>query len=133
MRSQQRRKQDIWFVTREKDDSNIEPFFVYGKPIKKRMSVSSTSGSVFRDQYGVIQTYDRYLVTYEHDFKPSEGTWLYVDKTPELDANKDLMLTESNEPTVRPDYVIDRVFWTQKGTKTRIGIKRIPDGGDLDG
>lgn len=132
MRSLERRKQNIWFVTRTKDDSNIEPSFIYSKPIKKRMSVSDTSGSPHHDYYGVLPTYDRYLISYEHGFKPAEGTLVYVDKTPEIDRDGELVLTEFSEPTVMPDYVVDRLAWTKKGTKTRIGIKLLPDG-DSDG
>lgn len=132
MRSLERRKQDIWFVTRTKDDSNIEPSFIYSKPIKKRMSVSDTSGSRHHEYYGAIPTYDRYLITYEHGFKPNEGTYVYVDAIPEIDRQGNLVLLENGDPTVKPDYVVDRLAWTEKGTKTRIGIKLLSDG-DFDG
>ncbi len=131
MRSLQKRKQTVWFVHREKDDSSIEPVFVYDTPIKKRMSVSGTAGSVYQSYFGVLPTYDRYLITYEKDFKPDEGTMVYVDKTPEIEDGE-IVLRPDREPTVKPDYVVDKVTWTLKGTKTRIGIKKVSSEGDGD-
>lgn len=128
MRNATRRKQDVWFVTREKDDSGIEPVYVYGKPEKHRMSVSPTSGSPTELNFGILPTYDRYMISYDREFQPEEGVFLYVDKTPEIDAQtKELIVDENNEPTVKPDYVLDRIYDTQKGVLARYGIRKISD------
>lgn len=127
MRNATRRKQDIWFVNRTKDDSNIDPAYTYDKPEKHRLSVSSTSGSPAEMNFGILPNYDRYMVSYDRKFQPVEGMYLYIDKTPELDENGDLVLNESNEPTVKPDYILDRIYDTKKGILARYGIKKVSD------
>ena len=124
MRNATRRKQDVWFVSRDRDDSSIEPSYVYGTPIKKRVSVSPTSGYPTEMNFGLLPTYDRYIISYERDFNPVEGTYLYVDRTPELDADKELVLNENGEPTVKPDYILKRIADTQKGVLARYGIDK---------
>ena len=125
MRNATRRKQDIWFVSRDRDDSGIEPSYTYGKPIKKRFSVSATSGSPAEMNFGLLPTYDRYVISYDRTFNPTEGTYLYVDRTPEIDSSGMLVLdTESGEPTVKPDYILKRIAYTKKGIVTRYGINK---------
>ena len=127
MRNATRRKQDIWFVNRTKDDSNIDPAYTYDKPELHRFSVSSTSGSPAEMNFGILPTYDRYMISYDRKFKPVEGMYLYIDKTPELDDNGMLVLNESNEPTIKPDYILDRIYDTKKGELARYGIKKVSD------
>lgn len=125
MRNATRRKQDIWFVERQRDDSGIEPSYVYSTPVKKRFSVSSTSGYPTNMNFGLLPTYDRYIISYDRDFNPPEGTYLYVDRTPELDENGALVLdVETQEPTVKPDYILQRIAYTLKGVVTRYGINK---------
>lgn len=127
MRSLTRRKQDVWFVVRTKDDSSIEPVYVYGRPERHRFSVSSTSGSPAEFNFGILPTYDRYMISYDRQFKPEEGMYLYVDKTPEIDSEGMLVLNEDNEPTVKPDYILDRIYDTRKGILARYGIRKVSD------
>lgn len=128
MRSATRRKQDIWFVNRTKDDSHMNPSYTYGKPEKHRFSVSSTSGMPLEMSFGILPNYNRYIVSYDRKFQPEEGTFLFVDKTPELDENGYLVTDESGELTVRPDYILTDIADTQKGILARYGIKKV--GGD---
>lgn len=129
MRNSTRRKQDIWFVNRTKDDSQIDPAYTYDKPEKHRFSVSSTSGSPVEMNFGILPTYDRYMVSYDRKFKPVEGMYLYIDKIPEIDQDTgDLILDEATgEPTVKPDYILDRIYDTKKGILARYGIKKVSD------
>lgn len=125
MRNSQRRKQDIWFVSRSRDDSGIEPSYLYGIPVKKRFSVSPTSGSPAEMNFGLLPTYDRYVISYDRNFSPKEGTYLYVDRTPEIDENGMLVLdAETGEPTVKPDYILKRIAYTLRGVVTRYGINK---------
>ena len=128
MRNAVRRKQDVWFVTREKDDSGVEPVYVYGQPENHRMSVSPTSGLPAEMNFGLLPTYDRYMISYDRDFHPEEGTYLYVDKSPDIDCETgQLVLNDNNEPTVKPDYILDRILDTQKGILARYGIRKTSD------
>ena len=126
MRNATRRKQDVWFVSRQKDDSGVEPVYVYGKPEMHRMSVSTSSGTPVEMNFGLLPTYDRYMISYDREFNPIEGTYLYVDKTPEIDGcTGELVLNENREPNVKPDYILDRIYDTQKGVLARYGIRKI--------
>lgn len=129
MRNATRRQQDVWFVTRDKDDSGIDPVYVYGIPEKHKMSVSPTSGMPTELNFGLLPTYDRYMISYDRKFHPEEGTYLFVDKTPEIDPEtKELVLdNETGEPVVKPDYVLDRVYDTLRGVLARYGIRKISD------
>ena len=50
---------------------------------------------------------------------------MYVDKEPELDANGYLVLDEENEPTVKPDYLLHRIYQTKRGTISRCYLKQL--------
>ena len=127
MRSATRRKQDVWFVTRQKDDSGVEPVYVYGIPERHRLSVSPTSGTPTEMNFGILPTYDRYMISYDRKLKPEEGTYLYVDKVPEIGSDGKLALDTNDEPTVKPDYILDRVYDTRLGVLARYGIRKISD------
>ena len=128
MRNSTRRKQNVWFVNRTKSDRSIDPSYSYDKPEKHRFSVSSTSGSPAEMNFGILPTYDRYMISYDRNFKPVEGMYLYIDKEPEIDEETGmLVLNENNEPTVKPDYILDRIYDTQKGILARYGIKKVSD------
>ena len=125
MRNATRRKQDIWFVSRERDDSGLDPAYVYGKPEKKRFSVSATSGSPVEMNFGLLPTYSKYIISYDKKFNPVEGTFLYVDRIPEINADGTLTLDgTTGEPTVKPDYILTRIMSTQKGVVIRYGINK---------
>ena len=127
MRSLTRRKQNIWFVIRTKDDSHIEPTYSYSKPECHRFSVSSTSGYPTDSYFGILPNYERYIISYNRRFRPQEGMYLYVDKTPEIDTNGYIVLNENGEPTVKPDYYLDKIYDTQKGILARYGIRKVSD------
>lgn len=132
MRNAVRRKQTVWFVPRTKDESGIDPIWIYEKPIKKRFSVSSTSGTPQEDYYGFLETYTRYVICYDRKFRPEPGTLVYVDKVPEMNEDKTLKINdETGEPTVSADYIVQRLAFTAKGVLTRIGLSEIS--GDADG
>lgn len=129
MRNSTRRKQNIWFVNRTKDDSQIDPAYTYDKPEKHRFSVSSTSGMPAEMNFGILPTYDRYMVSYDRKFQPVEGMYLYIDKVPEIDQETGMLVLneETNEPTVKPDYILDRIYDTKKGILARYGIRKVSD------
>ena len=128
MRNSTRRKQDVWFVTRQKHDNGVDPVYIYGIPEKHRMSVSPTSGMPTEFNFGLLPTYDRYMISYDRDFHPEEGTYLYVDKIPEIEKRTGkLVLDSHDEPSVKPDYILDRIYDTQKGVLARYGIRKTSD------
>lgn len=126
MRNATRRKQDIWFVTRTRDDSHMNPSYTYGKPELHKMSVSSTSGTPIEASFGILPNYGRYLINYDRKFQPAEGTLLYVDKTPTLDEDGYLVM-DGTSPAVMPDYILESVFDTRKGILARYSIRKVSD------
>ena len=125
MRNATRRKQDIWFVTMTKDDSDLDAPNIYGKPEKHRFSVSSTSGMPTEMNFGILPNYDRYIISYDRKFRPTEGMYVYVDVTPVIGSDGYLILGDDREPTVKPDYIIDRIYDTKKGILARYGIRKV--------
>jgi hypothetical protein len=50
--------------------------------------------------------------------------FVYVDRTPEIDADGFLVKDENDLPTVFPDYIVDTIGRTQKGVVVKINIKK---------
>ena len=125
MRSLQRRKQDVWLTTATKDDATIEGTVTYSKPEKHRVTVSNTSGTPHELSVGIVAEYSRYIVSYDRDFNPKEGTQVFVDRTPQLDKNKELEVDENGVAITKPDYVLSHIMDTSKGTIARYGLKKI--------
>lgn len=127
MRNSTRRKQKIWFVLRTVDDSGLDRQYTYSKPIMRRFSVSTTNSSPVEENFGILPQYSRYFTSYRNSqiSDLSEGMYMYVDKEPELDANGYLVLDEENEPTVKPDYLLHRIYQTKRGTISRCYLKQL--------
>jgi len=124
MRSRLRDKQKMWFVTRTRDDSHIDAIITYSKPVMKRLAVSATAGPPIEIGSGLVRDYDREIVCYDMTFRPAEGTAVYIDRTPEIDAEGNLVLTAGGDPTVLPVYVIVKIMKTEKGRVTRYGVRK---------
>ena len=126
MRSLQRRKQDVWTTIATRNDETIEGSTTYSKPEKHRFTVSNTTGTPHELPVGIVAEYNRYIVSFDRDFKPVEGMMFYVDVVLVLDAEtKELILDENGEPITKPDYVLNHIGDTQKGTIARYGIKKV--------
>lgn len=130
-RSAYKLRQDVYAVTITETRSGIDRVKVYSKPAKYRLSVSATAGVPAIFGTGIVPDYDRQITVYKGQFTgfaPSEGTYLYVDATPELDANGSLVLDKSGDPTVYPDYIVTRRLTTARGQVSLYGIKKVSYG-----
>lgn len=130
MRNRMRRLQNLWFCefTEEIPEGSIDTIRVYSKPRKLRLGVSATSGYTLGWGAGIVTAYDRFITSYAGTLGLKEGMMVYVDRIPELDLNGELKTEEVNgvvQPTVLPDYMLDKVYYSQKGTVTRFGIKKV--------
>lgn len=120
-------RQNIYVTIKTETQVGIDRVKVYTKPVKYRLSVSATAGYPNIVNTGIIPDYDREITVYAGQvtgFHAPEGSLLYVDVSPELDENGDLVLSEDGEPTVYPDYVMVRRISTMRGKVSRYGIKR---------
>lgn len=131
MRSRLRDRQKIYFVSVAEKKVGIDTVQEYGKPIKKKMSVSSGTGQPGQLSAGLVVDYDREITSYDKTLRGviREGDAVFVDVEPQL--NEDGTLTMGDDgytPVTPPDYRISAIFKTQKGSVDILGIKK--EGGD---
>lgn len=128
MRGSRRQKQTVWFTELTQDNSHMDPVCTWSKPVAKKLTVSNTLNLPVNTNAGVVLDYDRYFTCYAMSFDPKEGTRLYVDVEPELEADGSLKIdAETGDPTVMPDFYIRRKLKTKRGRVFRCEIRRIDD------
>lgn len=140
-----RQRQDVWFCEFTEKNVGVDRVKVYGKPDKHKMSVSATAGYVGMWAIGFTLNYDRYITSYERDFQPKEGTAVFVDVKPSIDKQGNLTehkvfeydikgnprLDENGnqiyhmEYDTSPDYIIEKIYDTDRGNVARYGIKKL--------
>lgn len=126
MRSPSRLKQKVWFSKIEEVIEGIDTVQRYNKPIMKRFTVSATAGTPEEISAGIVPTYDRYITSYDRDFKPEEGMAVWVDKIPQLDDSGNLVMSDDGiTPVTTPDYTLKKIIDTAKGSVARYGIKKV--------
>ena len=129
MRSRVRDRQKIWFSSVTEKKVGIDTVQEYGKPIMRRMAVSSGTNMPGQVSAGLVVDYDREVVAYKHDGLRGvvrEGDAVFVDAEPQL--NDDGMLAVGDDgytPVTPPDYRISAIFSTQKGDVDVFGIKKV--------
>lgn len=128
MRSRSRDRQKIYFVTVTEEKVGIDTVLKYGKPIMKKMSVSSGTGQPGQVSAGLVVDYDREITSYDKTLRGviREGDAVFVDVEPQL--NDDGTLTMGDDgytPITPPDYRISAIFKTQKGNVDVYGIKKV--------
>lgn len=124
MRGLKRQKQIVYWSKVSEELSDIDTITVYTKPNMYKLSVSATAGTPEELSAGIVPDYDRYITSFERDFKPEEGDVFWVDAVPKLDENGKLVL-EDDIPVVMPDYRLKKILDTQRGNIARYGITKI--------
>ena len=127
MRSRGRYRQKIYFVAVTEKKVGINTVQEYGKPVMKKMAVSSGTGQPGQVSAGLVVDYNREITSYDKTLRGviREGDALYVDVEPQL--NEDGTLTMGDDgyaPVTAPDYRISAIFKTQKGNVDVYGIKK---------
>lgn len=124
MRGLKRQKQSVYWskVTEELDRIDTVPS--YSQPQSFEFSVSSTAGTPEEISAGIVPDYDRYITSFDRDFKPKEGDVFWIDVIPKLDEDGNLIL-EDDIPVVMPDYRLKKILDTQRGNIARYGISKI--------
>ena len=129
MRSMLRDRQAIYFSTVTEKKVGIDTVQEYGKPIMKKMAVSSGTNMPGQVSAGLVVDYDREVVAFKHDGLRGvirEGDALYVDVEPQLNEDGTLTMSEDGyTPVTPPDYRISAIFSTQKGDVDVFGIKKV--------
>ena len=128
MRSRLRDRQKIYFVTVTEKKVGIDTVQEYGKPIKRRLSVSAGAGQPGQVSAGLVVDYDREITSYDKALRGAirEGDAVFVDVEPQLNDDGTLTMGEDGyTPITPPDYRISAIFSTQKGDVDVFGIKKI--------
>ena len=116
MRCVNRNKQTFWYAlynatATEMDDygNQIGTYTTYGNPIKANGNISAAKGEVVTRQFGDDDLYDRVIVLEDRDTPIDEYTRLWVDLTPELDANGALKVDSNGNAVTPHNYIVHRV------------------------
>lgn len=125
MRGYKRQKQKVYISKVTEGLDGIDTITKYSKPELYKLSVSATSGTPEELSAGIVPSYDRYITSFNRDFKPDEGDILWIDVTPQLDDDGELVLDEDNVSIVKPDYRLTKILDTQRGLIARYGISKI--------
>ena len=128
MRSRLRDRQKIYFVTVAEKKVGIDTVQEYGKPIMKKMSVSSGTGQPGQISAGLVVDYDREITSYDKSLRGviREGDAVFIDVEPQLNDDGTLAMGDDGyTPVTPPDYRISAIFSTQKGDVDVFGIKKI--------
>ena len=128
MRSRVRDRQKIYFVTVAEKKVGIDTVQEYGKPIIKKMAVSSGTGQPGQVSAGLVVDYDREITSYDKSLRGviREGDAVFVDVEPQLNEDGTLTMGEDGyTPVTSPDYRISAIFSTKKGDVDVFGIKRV--------
>lgn len=134
MRSRGRDRQRVWFVGVEEKKIGIDTVQEYGKPIMRKLMVSSGGGNPIEISAGLVLNTDRAFTSYDKSLRSQikEGTVCWVDVIPEISEDGNLVMSDDGiTPTVPPDYRIDEKHVTQKGLVDAYGINEI--GGNVNG
>lgn len=128
MRSRSRDRQKIWFIAVTEEKVGIDTVLKYGKPIMKKMSVSSGTGQPGQISAGLVVDYDREITSYDKSLRGviREGDAVFIDVEPQLNDDGTLSMGDDGyTPVTPPDYRISAIFSTQKGDVDVFGIKKI--------
>ena len=128
MRSRSRDRQKIYFVTVTEKKVGLDTVQEYGKPIMKKMAVSSGTGQPGQVSAGLVVDYDREITSYDKTLRGviREGDAVFIDVEPQLNDDGTLTMGEDGyTPVTPPDYRISAIFKTQKGSVDVYGIKKV--------
>lgn len=128
MRSMLRDRQAIYFSIVTEKKVGIDTVQEYGKPIMKRMAVSSGTGQPGQVSAGLVVDYDREITSYDKTLRGviREGDAVFIDVEPQMNNDGTLTMGEDGyTPVTPPDYRILAIFSTSKGNVDVFGIKKI--------
>jgi len=116
MRSLEINKQTIWYalyigkvpVLDDKGYETGEYKIQYSNPVSVRIRVSPNNGESNFQPFGTLTDYDRTMVTTDK-LPIDENSILWLDSTPELEADGSLKLKPDGTPVTPHEYVVTKV------------------------
>lgn len=87
-----RNRQKIWYSLYlsssdqydEYDNDTGEPQITYSDPVMMEANVSPATGNATTEQFGIIDNYDKIIVTHDMNCPIDENSVLFIDKEPEV-------------------------------------------------
>ena len=131
MRDLDRDKQTLWYsnysgktaMEDEYGNETGEYEITRTNPLQYRANIRAARGEVVARQFGEEEMYDRVIATHDMSCPISEDSVLWIDKTPELDANGALKEDTNGEVITPHNYVVKRV--ARSLTNILIAISRV--------
>lgn len=81
----------------------------HGNPTEGKANISAAKGETQTRQFGENESYDKVIVL-DSDAPPiDEYAVLWVDRTPQLDENGNLVVNEKGEIITPHDYIVKKV------------------------
>ena len=124
MRGLKRQKQNVYWSKVTEILNDINTVTKYSKPELHNFSVSATAGTPEEISSGIVPDYDRYITSFDREFRPQEGDVFWIDTVPQVDTLENLVLKDGIH-TTPPDYRLKKILDTQRGNLARYGIKKI--------
>lgn len=128
MRSRVRDRQPVYFSTITEKKVGIDTIQEYSNPVMAKLTASAGTGAPSQISAGLVVDYDRELTSYNKNLhgQIEEGSVCWVDVIPEIAEDGSLILSDDGvTPTVPPDYRVDKIFQTARGSVDVFGIKKI--------
>mgnify|MGYP004447402545 CR=1 FL=1 len=105
MRMCERNKIEFWYALFKKDTADYETeeqdylngghSVEYETPVKIRGNVSPESGTISVEPYGVSAVYSRQVFIEDKECPITEGTFIWLDKTPEQGKYNYIVISKS--------------------------------------
>jgi len=128
-----RNKQPFWYalysdttITYDEYGNENGTSVTYGNPVKTYGNISPARGGVIHQQFGEDEQYDKEIALSDRDTPINEYAVLWLEVTPELDANGALKVNANGEIVTPWDYIVRRVArgLPNFGT-TLIGVSKV--------
>lgn len=104
----------------------LDNVVVYSDFEKHFVTISPTTGYPLNLSSGFVPTYDRYITSFEKSWKPEEGMAVWADVEPEIDSEGNIVIdSNTHNPTVLPDHIVDKLMWTKQAKMDRYGLKKL--------
>ena len=143
MRTLERNKRTFYYclydttgvVLDEYGNETGEPIVIYHDPVKMRANISEATGMSSAEQFGILENYDKVIVTDWMDCPIDESTVLFVDKRQEFALARTHVVVPAVPPATEdtveiavvevpvPDYRVVRV--SKSLNSVSIAIKRL--------
>ena len=116
MRMNNRNKQEFWYSLYGTTVENVDEYgnylgtyVTYGNPVKATGNISAAKGEVDARQFGDEIDYSRTIMVEDRDTPIDEYTVLWIDKTPELNADGSLKLDNRGNMVTPWNYTVRSV------------------------